>query len=84
MIFDVRGREIKVGQVVTYPGRRGSNLWVNLGTVVTVDDSFKRYSWSNVISGRVQVRRIPRHSWDGASKLVWIHAVENITIADGI
>lgn len=31
--FDAMGIEIKVGDVVVYPGRRGSELWINFGVV---------------------------------------------------
>ena len=39
---DVLGREIAVGHVVTYPGRIGSSMWINVGVVVRVDHSHRR------------------------------------------
>lgn len=36
MFHDCRGREILIGNTVVYPGRRGSGLWLNEGTVVDI------------------------------------------------
>jgi hypothetical protein len=34
---DFLGQEIKAGDDVVYPGRKGSGLWMNLAKVVSVD-----------------------------------------------
>lgn len=35
---DMRGTEIKVGDVVAYPGRASSSLWLNIATVEALDE----------------------------------------------
>ena len=32
-IRDCRGIKINVGDIIVYPGRRGSNMWLNTGVV---------------------------------------------------
>lgn len=38
MLTDRYLREVKVGCVVAYPGRRSSSTWITTGTVVEVDN----------------------------------------------
>jgi hypothetical protein len=35
-ILDCIGQEISVGDIVAYPGRSGSDLWMNLGVVTKI------------------------------------------------
>ena len=39
MVHDFRGIEILVGDVIAYPGRKGSNLWISFGRVTFVYES---------------------------------------------
>lgn len=43
MIVDFLGKEIRVGDLVVWPGRKGSSLWMNSGKVIaleTVEDNW--------------------------------------------
>lgn len=53
---DFLGREIKVGDTVVYPVRRGSRLWMNRMTVVTTDAD--RLAGVNPEGRRVALGRI--------------------------
>lgn len=37
MLKDWRGTKIKVGSTVVYPSRQGSRLWMNEGTVLSLE-----------------------------------------------
>lgn len=34
---DIRGIEIEVGDIIVYPGRGGSSLWMNKGVVTDIE-----------------------------------------------
>ncbi len=42
---DFRGREIKVGSLIAYPGRQGSNSWITVARVIKFGT--KRESWTD-------------------------------------
>lgn len=39
-VVDILDREIKVGQVVAYPVRKSSSMWMNHGVVSEVGDDY--------------------------------------------
>lgn len=52
---DFLGRDIEVGQVIVYPGRRGSNLWMNKAVVEETFPAIQCYpgEWTrNALSAR--------------------------------
>lgn len=79
MITDWRGIEIKVGDLVVYPGRHGSLMWMVEAEVVDLipgNPDAKSY-WDRVPHG-LQVRRLRESGYRGArevaKKLVRIQA----------
>ncbi len=61
---DVLGHELQVGDVVAYPGRRGSNLWINTATIETIDpvmvSAIKNSSSQDEEGRRVIIQRTDR------------------------
>ena len=51
---DVRGIEITPGRLIAYPGRKGSNLWLNIGVVQEVGRKVGNYVMENVLVVRKQ------------------------------
>ena len=49
---DIRGFKILRGDIVVYPGRRGSSLWMNQGEV------------TNITKRGIRVRRTPRNKYE--------------------
>lgn len=63
---DCIGNDVKVGDVITYPGRSGSSLWMNFGKVTKITKIFDRHSYYGYGPSEyimVQVLR-PLLSWD--------------------
>lgn len=73
MLKDVLGREIKVGQIVAYPGRQSSLMWLTVAPVKEVGkDSIKV--------------EIDTNRWDGkdfspVKKLVTVRSIDRVVIA---
>lgn len=42
---DFRGREIKVGSIVAWPGRYSSSLWMTSGRVKEIREVERSYGW---------------------------------------
>ncbi len=51
-MVDYFGKQIEVGDLIVYPGRRGANLWMNHGTVVAIEPDYKVSSYKK---GRITV-----------------------------
>jgi hypothetical protein len=60
---DCIGNDVKVGDVITYPGRSGSSLWMNFGKVTKIT-KVKEDSFYNREYVSVQVLR-PILMWHG-------------------
>jgi hypothetical protein len=41
VVKDWRGITIKVGSTVVYPSRQGSNLWMNEGEVIKIENEYR-------------------------------------------
>lgn len=42
--IDILGREFKVGNIIAYPGRSGSSLWLSIGMITEIgSEQVKRY-----------------------------------------
>ena len=60
---DQFGNEIKAGDIITYPGRQGSSLWMNVARVKEVTKA-ERY-WSNDLHPCLKIERVgTRWNWD--------------------
>jgi hypothetical protein len=44
-MIDFLGREIKVGDTIVYPGRRGSSMWLNRAVVKTTQEGYSKYAY---------------------------------------
>ncbi len=65
MIRDQFGQEIKIGDIITYPGRQGSDLWMRSGVVSQLHEGPPRWDneptyWATVI--------IVVNAWDTLTK----------------
>jgi len=49
MIKDILGVELRVGDVIAYPGRRGSRMWMNVGSIVNFG-SYKYLGYDDIDS----------------------------------
>lgn len=82
MLKDFLGREIQLGDMVVYPGRQSSSLWMNAGTV----EGFKYtevVDAESFISGiKVRVRAASgwRKGTAGREKLVTLTATDNVVV----
>ncbi len=65
-MIDVLGRIIGEGDVVTYPVRQGSYLWVNAGRVLSVE------------SDHIRVLKYE----EGEGRVVSVRNTENVTIVE--
>lgn len=74
-VRDILGREIHSGDVITYPGRHSSQLYVSVGIVVEVDDKVLK-----IVSATRSWRR--PDGWDVASRMSRINLPERSTIVD--
>lgn len=69
MMKDWRGVEINVGDLVVYPGRRSSRIWMTEAEVVSLHSFIElRWNWQTQKeepkeTGYVRVRRL-RDSWE--------------------
>lgn len=72
---DLLGNEIKVGDMVAYPGRKSSAMWVSVGKVIEVccyelhDDSLHRpdgHKWKVKMHLKVEIKS---ENWDGTIKV---------------
>lgn len=61
-MIDVLGRTIGVGDLLSYPVRQGSDLWVNVGRVLSVEDGSIRVMKYEDGEGRVVVIRNTRNA----------------------
>lgn len=47
MIFkDLLGQELKVGDIITYPVRRGSSMWMSFGKIYHLEEKEVKRYWS--------------------------------------
>lgn len=72
---DCVGQEIVVGSVITYPGRRGSTLWMNTGIVREIYDFGKS-------EGLLDVERVDA-TWrfdEGENRYRFKKTVRNVVI----
>lgn len=53
MALDMLGQKISEGDYVAYPGRSGSNLWVNISRVVGIETKAHWYTADNYDSLKV-------------------------------
>lgn len=67
VVTDFLGNEVKVGSEIVYPGRKGSNLWMNYGIVNRVTDT-----------GKVRVQRVA--SAFGREQAVWIESTKRVVV----
>lgn len=74
-VRDVLGRPIGQGDVITYPGRKSSHLYVHVGIVVAAGEGNAR-----VISAERSWRR--PGEWDVSPRISTIHVLERATIVD--
>ena len=58
---DQYGRLIKIGDVITYPGRSGSSLWMNTAVVYDITEG-TRY-WNNKMFPKLKVKRTQHYLW---------------------
>lgn len=74
-MFDLLGNEIKVGDMVAYPGRKSSAMWVSVGKVVEVrsgelhDDQRHRIGlsrWKTRMHLKVEIKC---ENWDGTIRV---------------
>lgn len=66
---DYVGTQISVGDIVVYPSRRGSSLWMNRAQVLAFD-------WPR---NRIKVKRFPNSSREKA-RSCWIKNVTKTTV----
>jgi stress-induced morphogen len=72
---DLLGNEIKIGDMVAYPGRKSSSMWVSVGKVVEVcrgelyDDSLHRTTWNKWKVPKHLKVEIKSENWDGTIKV---------------
>lgn len=71
---DIRGRAIKVGDTVAYPGRHSSSLWMNLGTVVAIHTEV--FKWSGNPKETLRVK-------NGAGRVVTVRKISNVVVVEG-
>ena len=76
---DILGREIKVGQVVAYPVRHSSSMWMSHGVVTEVGENF--------IKVNIDTDKWDTNADDGiggfvpASKVVTVSSIDRVVIA---
>lgn len=78
---DCLGRPLKAGQVVTYPGRASSTLWVNSGVVEEVGVNEKGQPYIAVSVG-METFDYTRHRFMQAPRKVRVYHLGRVTITD--
>lgn len=68
---------IRVGDIVAYPGRRSSSLWLNRGEVVEIL-TFPPNYWNKEETYRLRIRREARNKWETHNKLVTVWNLHNV------
>jgi hypothetical protein len=74
---DCLARPVKVGDLITYPGRRGSSMWINHGRVVEIVECKNWYD--SRLNAKVKIERSKVLSeWD----IKWTSRYKNCTAGD--
>lgn len=77
---DFRGREIKVGDTIVYPGRQSSSLWMTEGEVTGVKSVWYPGDREETFTLRVRVVKSP---FVKAGKQVSISSIDNVVVLEG-
>jgi hypothetical protein len=72
-MVDFLGREIHVGDTIIYPGRRGSNMWLNRATVQTTQEGYRKYAFGTP-TGLITAKR------EGNARQVQITNPERVVV----
>lgn len=67
---DFRGKALNVGDTIAYPGRSGSNLWMNEGEIIAI--RFKIDQWGRSLP-TLSVR-IP------SGRIVDVHCIDRVAL----
>lgn len=86
MVNDIRGKEIKVGSTICYPGRQSSSLWMNIGEVVEIDENWKKWCYGKDLTLRRLKVKVPSHSYyqpvEGKFRNVWITELNRVVVVE--
>lgn len=87
---DMLGNKIKVGDMVTYPVRRSSSMWMSYGRVVKCDegienpDPLTNHPTWQYLNPSLKVRIGPRNWWDPDAerlpRVVTVRSLDRLTI----
>lgn len=80
MVTDIRGKEIKVGNTVVYPGRKSSSLWMNIGEVVGVDENWKKWCYGKDLT--LRRLRVKIQTYAGKSRNVWVSELSRVVVVE--
>lgn len=73
MAFDFLGNVIFLGSVVTYPSRRSSSLWMNMGMVITINGDRVGVIGIDVWKYPEKIELQDKISYPDSSRMVLVH-----------
>lgn len=76
---DMRGIQIKVGDPIVYPGRRGSAMWLNTGTVEAIIEGETSWCGRPRKPGSLKVRRMPLDKYETA-RIVNVRGTSRVAV----
>lgn len=76
MITDMLGKEIAVGSIVAYPGRKSSSLWLTVARV----EAIETYGGFTLNKARLKVRDLLNLTH--AVRSSWVHCLDRVVVVE--